>query len=76
MKAKISKKAVDAAKPRDRDFFIWDTEAKGFGVKVSPAGNRIYLVQKRLGGQLRRFTIGKHGSPWTPEAARAEAIRL
>jgi integrase len=25
---------------------------------------------------LRKLTIGKHGSPWTPETARAEAKRL
>jgi integrase len=27
-------------------------------------------------GRQRWFTIGKHGSPWTPETARAEARRL
>jgi integrase len=28
------------------------------------------------GAPLRKLTIGKHGSPWTPETARAEAKRL
>jgi integrase len=28
------------------------------------------------GSPKRRMTIGKHGSPWTPEMARAEAKRL
>jgi hypothetical protein len=27
-------------------------------------------------GRLRRHTIGRHGSPWTPDAARNEARRL
>ncbi len=27
-------------------------------------------------GRLRRFTIGRHGAPWTPDTARDEARRL
>ena len=27
-------------------------------------------------GRQRWYTIGRHGSPWTPETARAEAQRL
>ena len=52
---------------------------KGFGLKVSPAGSKVYLVQYRLGGRearTQRYTIGKHGSPWTPDKAREEAERL
>ena len=76
MKAKITKRAVDAAAPGKRDTFLWDTELTGFGLKVTPAGNRIYILQYRIGGWLRRYTIGKHGAPWTPEEARREAARL
>ena len=76
MKAKITKRTVDAAKAGKRDTFIWDTEAKGFGLKVTPAGNKIYVLQYRFGGRVNRYTIGKHGSPWTPDKARDEAGRL
>ena len=76
MKAKISKRQVDATDPQERDVFIWDTDLKGFGLKVTPVGNRIYILQYRIGGRLRRYTIGKHGSPWTPDLARKEASRL
>jgi integrase len=76
MKAKITKRAVDAAKPGERDKFLWDTDLPGFGLKVTPAGNRVYILQYRIGRRLRRYTIGKHGSPWTPEGARKEAARL
>jgi integrase len=34
------------------------------------------MLQTRVCGRLRRLTIGKHGAPWTPDAARAEAVRL
>ena len=79
MKTKIMKRTVDDAKVGERDYFLWDTELKGFGLKVTPAGNRIYVVQYRTGGRgspTRRFTIGKHGAPWTPDKARTEAKRI
>ena len=78
MRTKITKRTVDAAQVSERDVFIWDTETKGFGLKVTPAGNKVYLTQARVKntGQLVRCTIGKHGSPWTPEMARNEAVKL
>jgi integrase len=79
MKAKITKRTVDTATVGERDEFIWDTELKGFGLKITPAGNRIYIVQYRTGGRgspTRRFTIGTHGAPWTPDKARTEAKRI
>lgn len=79
MRAKITKRSVEEIVPAGRDLFIWDTELKGFGAKITPSGVRTYVVQYRLGGRnslVRRFTIGRHGSPWTPEDARKEALRI
>ncbi|RMF11331.1 MAG: site-specific integrase [Alphaproteobacteria bacterium] len=78
-KEKITKRKVDAIKPGPRDRFIWDTELHGFGLKVTPAGAKVYIVQYRMGGRdsrTKRFTIGKHGSPWTPEKARKQAREI
>jgi integrase len=36
----------------------------------------VYVLKYRLSGRQRFFTIGAHGSPWTPETARREARRL
>ena len=30
----------------------------------------------RIKGRMRRYTIGRHGSPWTPETARKRANEL
>ena len=77
MQAKISKRIVDAAEASGGDAFIWDTALKGFGLKVTPKGRKVYLVQYRLpGSATRRFTIGVHGSPWTPDAARSKALEV
>src|SRR5579871_5302958 len=78
--AKITKTTVDNARPQAADWFLWDKELKGFGLKVSKGGRKSYVCQYRtLGGrsgQERRITIGGHGSPWTVETARSEAKRI
>src|SRR3990170_1383064 len=77
-KGRITKRTVDAAKPRKADSYVWDRELPGFGLKVTPAGRKVYLVQYRLGGRkgrTRRVTIGQHGQI-TPTFARDEAKRL
>jgi integrase len=72
---KLTKRCVDAAEPKDTDFFVWDDELPGFGLRVFNSGKRSYLVQYRAGGRTRRVTIGPHGI-WTPEEARREARSL
>jgi integrase len=75
---RITKRAVDAAKARKADSYLWDAELPGFGLKVTPTGRKVYLVQYRLGGRkgrTRRVTIGQHGQI-TPTFARDEAKRL
>lgn len=80
MPRKINVQSVSAAKSGPKEYFLWDTEIKGFGLKVTPKGIKSYVLQYRSGtgrsAPSRRFTIGKHGSPWTPETARREAFRL
>ncbi len=70
--AKLTKRVVDAADIRDKDYFIWDDELPGFGLRVFASGKRSYLIQYRAAGRTRRFTIGLHGI-WTAETARQEA---
>jgi len=72
----LTKKTIDALKPRNSYYRVWDTSLTGFGVKVTPKGNKIYIVKFRIEGTQRWYTIGKHGSPWTPESAKKEAKRI
>src|SRR5260370_41039843 len=72
---KITKRTVDAAQASDRVIWIWDSEGRGFGLKDTLGGQKIYVVQYRTRGRetpMRRYTTGKHGSPWTPATARQE----
>lgn len=79
MEAKITKRLVDQIKAGDKDLLIFDTMLKGFVLKVTPAGTKTYLVVYRMGGRntpKQKVTIGRHGSPWTPDQARTEAEKL
>ena len=76
----LTKRSVDAAQPRAREWCLWDTEVKGFGLRVRPSGVKTYVACYRAGegrqAPVRRCTIGQHGAPWTPEQARREAKRI
>ncbi len=85
-KAPITKRTVDAAKAAQAEYVIWDDggkeTVKGFGLKVTPAGGRVYIYQYRLArpGMAdktapRKYTIGKHGN-LTPDQARTRAKEL
>src|SRR5437762_6426091 len=76
---KIMKRTVDAAPLPDKgkgDRFLWDTELKGFGLRIKPTGVKSYVLKYRVGPRTRRLTIGKHGSLWTAEDARRQALDL
>jgi hypothetical protein len=38
---------VDALEPADKDQVIFDAELPGFGIKVTPSGRKVFLVQYR-----------------------------
>jgi hypothetical protein len=76
--AKLTKTYLDRLQPGPADVIHWDTELKGFGVKVTPAGKRVFLVQYRPAGRAgnpRKYTIGPFGS-FTVEQARTQAQRI
>ena len=81
MRGKITKRSVDALKLVDGgEAVLWDAEMKGFGISVQRGGSKSYVLHYRAGtgrgAPLRKLTIGRHGSPWTPETARREARQL
>lgn len=71
--AKISKRVVDATLPGGEEKRVWDTEVKGFVLRVFPNGRKSYGVKYRIGARQRWLTIGDHGAPWTAEDARDRA---
>ncbi len=79
---KITKRTVDEedAQPSEREFAIWDSELKGFGLRVRPSGARSYVVVYRPIGEgrkaaVRRVTLGALGKI-TPDEARRIARKV
>lgn len=71
---KLTKRVVDEARPKEANFFVWDDELPGFGLRVWPSGRKVYVLQYRTSGRSHRVNLGLHGV-LTPEEARRLAIR-
>jgi hypothetical protein len=55
----------------------WDTAVVGFFARRQRSEAITYGVKYRTkAGEQRWARIGRHGSPWTPDTARAEAKRI
>ncbi|MCU0881470.1 MAG: integrase arm-type DNA-binding domain-containing protein, partial [Hyphomonadaceae bacterium] len=77
LKGRITKRLVEAARPPAAgEVRIWDSELRGFMVRVTASGHRSYAVKYRFNGQQRWLKIGDHGCPWTPDMARARALEI
>jgi integrase len=77
---KLTKRAVDALAPTDKDQVVFDAELPGFGIKITPSGRKVFLVQYRYPpgrtGRIRRYTIGPYGESLTPDQARGIAVQV
>ncbi|WP_290810683.1 tyrosine-type recombinase/integrase [Ferrovibrio sp.] len=71
-KVRITKRAVDALRPGET---IFDTEVVGLGARCQKS-KTVYFLKSIVKGQQQWLTIGKHGSPFTAEMARNEALKL
>ncbi|HWH56882.1 MAG TPA: tyrosine-type recombinase/integrase [Terriglobales bacterium] len=81
MRGKITKRTVEDLRTRIGEDVLWDTDVKGFGVRKRSTDVCVYIFRYRPapGGRSapqRTLTIGRHGSPWSPDSARSEALRI
>ena len=60
---RLTKRMIDALKPSERrDTFLWDSELRGFGVRMKPSGTKTFIIQYRnVEGRTRRCVIGQYG---------------
>jgi integrase len=69
----ITKRLIDAIEPGAGDYFVWDRDLKGFGLRVQRSGEKSYVVKYRAGcgrgAPTRRVTLGPVGT-LTPDEAR------
>jgi integrase len=76
---KITDRTVEAARcPEGRkDALMFDDTLKGFGLRTTDTGRRIFIMQYRNGAKVRRTPLGEWGTELTAAQARrkAEALR-
>ena len=74
MAQKLTDKIVKSAPSPS---LTWDEDVKGFGVRVTAAGSRAFILnyRRKSDGRERRWTIGSFPD-WGTGAAREEAKRL
>jgi integrase len=74
LRRRIGLKDIRALRPGE---IIWDGTVGGFHARRQQSKTVSYIVAYRtVEGRQRWQTIGRHGSPWTPETARDAAKRI
>jgi integrase len=72
----ITKRLIDSLKPRENEYFVWDSALAGYGVRIQTTGAMSYVVKYRAGSgraaPTRRLTLAKAGTI-TPDEARTLA---
>jgi len=73
---KLTKAMVEGSVlPEKGQAFLWDSEVKGFGVRLTPSA-RTYIVQGRVSGEDRRVSLGRHGILTVQEARNKARAQL
>ena len=67
--AKLTKRGIEAMDPAEKDYFVWDSELSGFGIRVFPSDRKQFVLQYRYGRISRRIALGRFGAI-TPDHAR------
>jgi integrase len=69
-KARLTKTFVRDTQPSTKDIIVWDEDVTGFGLKVTPAGRKSFMIQYRsLDHVERKLKIGDC-STMKPDEAR------
>ena len=72
---KLTIRSVKAARyegDRSNRYFIWDTELRGFGLRVYPSGRKAFVLSYRTHGRKRLMVLGDFGT-FTVDQARDRA---
>ncbi len=76
--AKLTKRTVETLEPpAEKQIILWDSEIRGFGVRVMPSGLKTFVVQYRNSeGTKRRINLGRFGIMTIEQARDLAKVRL
>lgn len=72
---RIKKTEVDALGFSSSPVLWYDTELKGFGIRIT-ASNKAYFAEARVGGKTRRVKLGNHDAITADEARKQAKVKL
>jgi integrase len=72
---KLTQPLIDALPVDGHDRIIFDQGQRGFGVRVTAAGRKLYVARARVGGRRLMVTVGYHPEK-TLRQAREEALQI
>src|ERR1043166_1089987 len=76
MRQRLTQEFVDELPIDGRDRLIFDSLVAGFGVRVTPAGTKIFIAQARVKGRLCRVSLGRFPGKKLAEARDEARIAL
>ena len=65
---KFTDRQIKALKPKKERYEVWETNGKGFGIRVSSTGRKSFIFLYKFQGTSRRITFGNY-----PEMSLADA---
>lgn len=75
-KFKFVDRSIEALRPANETYVVWDTLTPGFGLRVTPLGKKVFFLKYRVeggsSGRQRKPTIGTFGA-LSCEGARKQA---
>ena len=75
-KNRLTRRAILAARPREKEYMVWDGTLAHFGLRVQPTGSRSFVVQVRVHGRMRKFTLGRFPDMGVTQAKEEAAALL
>jgi integrase len=72
MPEKLTKRTVEALRPRSQPFEVRDDSLQGLLLRVQPSGQKTFYLDYRLNGRRNRYKLGVYGNV-SPDGARALA---
>ena len=54
-RVRLTKSTIDSLPVGNKDIVYWDAGLPGFGVKVTPAGRKVFIVLYRVAGAASRL---------------------
>lgn len=74
-RVQLTDRKVKGLQPGEANYTVWDEEARGLGVQVTPAGVRSFVAKVTKDGRSWWITIGAFPA-WTVEQARAKVREI